>query len=76
MSLNVTRCQQCGQSDDHPKVIVSDGGTFHHDCVSADLRDALVASNPEVGEIIAAAQAGTHGDDLRSFILSLPAAEA
>jgi hypothetical protein len=75
MSLQITRCKHCGQSDDHPKVIVSDGEVFHHDCVDSDLREALVNSNPNVAQIIAAAEGGTHGDDLRTLIQSLPEGE-
>ena len=68
--LTISRCDQCGQQDDHPKVHVAFGGTFHHDCLSADLH-AELSAHPIVGQIIAAAQGGMHGDDLRDHIHSL-----
>ena len=71
MSLNVSRCDQCGQSDDHPKVHVYNGGTFHHDCLSADLRADVIASAPHAEAIIQAAESGVRGDDLRAHIFAL-----
>jgi hypothetical protein len=69
--MNISRCDQCGLSDDHPKVHYSGGGTRHHDCLSADQKAELIASSDKVGDIIAAAESGVHGDDLRTHILDL-----
>lgn len=66
----VSSCDQCGQSDDHPKVLVSDGGSFHHDCVNFQLKQQLVESNDKVAAIIEACEGGMKGDDLRDFILN------
>jgi recombinational DNA repair protein (RecF pathway) len=78
--VNVSRCDQCGQVDDHPKVHYSDGGTRHHDCLSVDQKAELAASSDKAAAIIAAAESGTHGDELRAQIFDLhkadPAAEA
>jgi hypothetical protein len=71
MAHHVTRCDQCGQSDDHPKVHSFEGGTWHHDCLSADRKADLIASAPHAAAIIAAAESGTRGDDLRAHILDL-----
>lgn len=68
--LTISRCDQCGQQDDHPKVHVAFGGIFHHDCLAADLR-AQLAEHPVVGKIIAAAESGIRGHDLRQHIASL-----
>lgn len=72
----VDRCVQCGKTDDHPKVHIGDGlgaggadsvRSAHLDCLPADLREALMGQH---GEAIAAAESGTHGDDLRALMLS------
>lgn len=68
--MNVSRCDQCGQVDDHPKVHVSDGGTFHHDCVSADLRAQLVQDD-RARQIVELAESGIHGDELRARIIAI-----
>lgn len=64
------RCDQCGQTDDHPKVHVANGGVFHHDCLSADLKEQVIASSPKAEEIITKAEDGVHGDDLREHIIA------
>jgi hypothetical protein len=69
--VNLSRCDQCGQTDDHPKVHYSDGATHHHDCLSFDQKAELIASSDKVGAIIAAAESGVHGDDLRAHIVDL-----
>jgi recombinational DNA repair protein (RecF pathway) len=69
--MNISRCDWCGQSDDHPKVHYYDGRTHHHDCLSADQKAELIASSDKVGAIITAAESGVHGDDLRAHIFSL-----
>lgn len=66
-----SRCDQCGQTDDHPKVIGYAGTTHHHDCLSSDAKAELSASSPQAAAIIAAAESGIHGDDLRAHILAL-----
>lgn len=63
-------CDQCGQSDDHPKVISFGGGTHHHDCLPAVQKAEMIAASPQVAAIIEQAEAGVHGDDLRTFITS------
>jgi len=69
--VNLSRCDQCGQTDDHPKVHDFGGGTHHHDCLSADRKAELAASSSQAAAIIAAAESGVHGDDLRAHILDL-----
>ena len=67
----LSECDQCGQNDDHPKVVTSDGGNFHHDCVNAKLRAQLVESNDEVAKVIEACEGGLKGDKLREKILKI-----
>ncbi|GAB3884663.1 RING finger protein [Terrabacter terrigena] len=73
--MNATRCDQCGQIDDHPKVHVFNGGTFHHDCLSYDLRSDLMQDD-RVAAIITAAEGGTRGAKLRAHIAKLDSQEA
>lgn len=83
-----TRCVQCGQTDDHPKIHIGslgsgDVATKHHDCLSVAEEQAargsaqVADSGPKVSAIIDAAKSGTRGPDLVDLILSgaLPAAE-
>lgn len=65
-----TRCDQCGQTDDHPKVIGYGGTTHHHDCLSFDQRAELAESSSTAAAIIAECESGTKGADLRAFIVS------
>lgn len=77
-----TRCDQCGQVDDHPKVHLSDE-TKHHDCLSVRERELAIGSaqakdsGPKLSAVIEAAEKGTHGDELLALIESgeLPQAE-
>lgn len=69
--MNLSRCDQCGQTDDHPKVHSFGGGTHHHDCLSADAKAELIASAPHAQAIIEAAESGVRGDDLRTHILAI-----
>lgn len=62
-----TRCDQCGQNDDHPKVHVG-SGTWHHDCLPADEKAMVVESSPEAAGIIAACEDGLRGPDLLDHI--------
>jgi hypothetical protein len=68
--LHVSRCDQCGQVDDHPKVH-TDVHTYHHDCLSVDLRDQIIGSSEHGRAIIEAAESGVHGHELREHILGL-----
>ncbi|MGZ4617183.1 MAG: hypothetical protein ACXV3F_00335 [Frankiaceae bacterium] len=73
MAHAVDRCVQCGQSDDHPKFHLADKGevrSFHHDCLPADVREAH-ADHPMVPRIIAAAESGVRGHELRRHIAEL-----
>lgn len=69
--MNVSRCDQCGQTDDHPKVHSFGGGTHHHDCLSADQKAELAGSSDKAAAIIEAAESGVRGDDLRAHIVVL-----
>ena len=73
-------CDQCGQTDDHPKVHMQglvDGVpgiiSKHHDCLSVHEERAVVASGqapgtPKASAIIRECKAGLRGDDLLEFI--------
>ncbi len=65
---NLSRCDHCGQVDDHPKVHGFSGGTHHHDCLSVDQKAELVESSDSAAAIIEAAESGVHGDDLLAHI--------
>lgn len=74
-----SRCDHCqpeelpsGQphpGDDHPKWHWGEE-TFHHDCAPAQLL-ALHPDDHLVHQIVAAANSGVRGDDLRAHILAL-----
>jgi hypothetical protein len=79
-------CQQCGQTDDHPKAHIAEGGeiiTKHHDCLSAReetmLRESAQAkdSGPKASAVIDACKDGAKGEKLRALIQGgkLPQAE-
>jgi hypothetical protein len=77
MAHALTACDQCGQTDDHPKLHYG-VETYHHDCLPHRAHlDAV--SDPKVGHIVKsivdAAKAGVHGDDLRAHIEALHADE-
>jgi hypothetical protein len=71
-------CEQCGQTDDHPKVHIG-AVTKHYDCLSAAEKQQTIEAIPSdpdavpTADIIAKAESGTHGNDLLSFILKSPA---
>lgn len=78
-----TKCDHCGQTDDHPKAHIG-LVSKHHDCLSAAEKDALIdsaqakGSGPKASAVIAACEGGTKGDDLLALILdpkTLPQAE-
>jgi hypothetical protein len=66
--LEATRCDQCGQLDDHPKAHFLDGRTVHHDCM--DVREETLArsASERQAEIVQACKGGLKGDELRDFI--------
>jgi hypothetical protein len=70
MARKATTCDQCGQTDDHPKVHIG-VVTKHHDCLSVAERQLVSDTSPVAEKIIEAAESGTHGDDLVSFIETL-----
>jgi hypothetical protein len=78
----LSECEQCGQTDDHPKVHIGEI-TKHHDCLSAVeeqmLRDSAQEkdSGPKASAIIDAAKKGARGAKLVELIESgkLPQAE-
>ena len=71
--MNLSTCDQCGQSDDHPKVHSFGGGTHHHDCLSVAQKADIATSSEHGAAIIAQAVSGVHGDELRTFITDLHA---
>jgi hypothetical protein len=71
MTLHISRCDQCGQADDHPKVHAEPQGTFHHDCLSADLRQQVIDSAPLGQAVIEACEGGLRGDALRDHIVNV-----
>lgn len=77
-----TRCDQCGQTDDHPKAHIGTE-TRHHDCLSADQKALLTdsaqaaGSGPKASAVIKACEDGARGAELLALIESgeLPQAE-
>lgn len=65
----VSGCDHCGGVDDHPKLHYG-METYHHDCVPVKVK-ADVGDHPIIAKIIETASAGTHGDDLRTYINAL-----
>lgn len=65
-----TRCDQCGQSDDHPKIHIGPV-TKHHDCLSFAEKEMVVASSDKVAQIIEACEGGKRGADLLAHIQTL-----
>lgn len=59
-----TQCDQCGQTDTHPKYHIANGLTKHYDCLSFSERQALIDSLPAIEQVVTAAESGTHGADL------------
>ena len=69
-----TTCEQCGQTDDHPKAHIGPV-TKHHDCLSHSEKQMLVDSTQEKGApkasaVIDACVGGLRGDALLKKILS------
>jgi hypothetical protein len=68
----IRTCTQCGQTDDHPRVVLANrDDEYHHDCLPFALRAELSASGGHFASIVEAAESGTHGDDLRAHIQQL-----
>jgi hypothetical protein len=65
-----TQCDQCGQTDTHPKVHIGEV-TKHNDCLAFSEKQMVVTSSPVAAQIIEAAEGGTHGDELLARIESL-----
>lgn len=75
--IPVSRCDRCGQSDDHPKHVVRVGGGngfFHQDDTDHDgfvryhfdcAHEWQDHADPRT---VACAQDGAHGDELRAII--------
>lgn len=68
----VSQCQQCGQTDDHPKHIfgslTGESAVYHHDCVPFHLRE-MTTNDERVAAIHQAQEErGLKGDELRAFI--------
>ena len=69
-----TQCDQCGQTDDHPKVHIGPV-TKHHDCLSHAeeqmIGDSATASGVDPREIINACKGGLRGPKLLAHIAKL-----
>ena len=65
-----TRCDHCGQEDDHPKVHIAPV-TKHHDCLSASERQMVVGSSDVAAQIVEACEGGNRGAKLLALIESL-----
>jgi hypothetical protein len=73
MARVASTCEQCGQTDDHPKVHIGPV-TKHHDCLSHRERAMVVdgAEDPALAEdIIAACEGGKRGEKLLAHIKSV-----
>jgi hypothetical protein len=69
----VTKCAQCGDWDDHPKVLSNTGWTRHHDCVPSDVLAQIYGGShgvhPNVtGHIFEECRKGLRGGDLLELI--------
>lgn len=70
-----TRCDDCGQADDHPKLHYGIE-TYHHDCLPPRVRhDVLGDGNHAVHKVVRAivkeCESGTKGLDLHAYIQDL-----
>lgn len=68
MALTSARCDQCGQTDTHPKWHYG-VETYHHDC--APVR--VLEDNPPAGALATRdlALSGVRGDDLHAHLAKL-----
>lgn len=71
MARAQTQCEQCGQTDDHPKIHFGDGATKHHDCLSYTEKAMAVESSDVAAKIIDACEGGKRGPKLLAHIESL-----
>lgn len=65
-----TQCEQCGQTDDHPKVHIGEV-TKHNDCLSFGEREQVVGSSELAEKVVVACENGKRGDELLNHIQSL-----
>jgi hypothetical protein len=67
-----TRCDECKQTDDHPKVHYG-VETYHHDCLPSRARREVIDADPNgiAQKVIQAAEKGTHGPKLLAHIEKL-----
>lgn len=74
----VTACDQCGGSDDHPKVHYG-LNTWHHDCTPAKVREEILrgtihaVDSSVLAKVFEAAANGVRGDELLGHIQRLHA---
>ncbi len=72
----ITTCDQCGGSDDHPKVHYSTS-TWHHDCTPAKIKTEILGGpihavdGATLAKVFDAAENGVHGNDLLTKIQQL-----
>lgn len=62
-----TRCDSCGDTDDHPKHHYG-SETNHHDCIPARILDDLDLDGTHLADIIDACKKGKRGETLRKYI--------
>lgn len=65
-----TTCDQCGQTDDHPKIHIGDV-TKHHDCLTYKEEQMVRQSSDQAATIIDACKDGKRGPELLSHIESI-----
>jgi hypothetical protein len=78
MARELVRCDQCGQTDDHPMAHFGAGGrSVHHDCMSADEKEMAFGSSEgaTIKKITELAESGVHGDELAAKIESFAGGE-
>jgi len=63
-------CDQCGQTDDHPKVHIGEV-TKHHDCLNFQEDEMVRTSSPQAATIIDDCKGGLRGEKLLARIEKL-----
>ena len=76
LTLVNSTCDHCGQHDDHPKIHLFTGETWHHDCmphaVKLDVLAGVHSQHPLLtAKVIDEAEKGRHGAELREFAAKL-----
>lgn len=76
LALHSSACDHCGGYDDHPKIHLFTGETWHHDCMPHAVKlDVLAGSHSQhpllTAKVIAEAEAGRRGSELRQFAAEL-----